>query len=122
MLIRIGIKRKILLTNNNKKLLWISLTVFLLAYLFLVGNALYDDIFSQWNLNKFDLNNDGFFSGNELNEKQAKAMAALNNSIGRNLAFITGIFFALPLALLTYIIGLIIMKRKKTTHNNVCEK
>ncbi|RCU56956.1 hypothetical protein DU428_08380 [Oceanihabitans sediminis] len=106
-------KRKKIFRKNKRRLLWISLTVFLLAYLSVVGSALYDDIYAQWNLNSYDLNKDGFFSGNEINEKQSQAMAKLTNDIGRNLSFITGIIFGLPFMILTYIGGLILTKRKK---------
>ena len=112
-LIMILAKRKKIFRKNKRRLLWISLTVFLLAYLSVVGSALYDDIYAQWNLNSYDLNKDGFFSGNEINEKQSQAMAKLTNDIGRNLSFITGIIFGLPFMILTYIGGLILTKRKK---------
>ena len=107
------IKRKKLFQKNKRQLLWISLTVFLLAYLSVVGSALYDDIYVQYNLNTYDLNKDGIFSGNEINEKQSQAMAKLTNDLGRNLSFITGVIFGLPFFILTYIGGLIAIKLKK---------
>ena len=79
--------------------------VILTFYLLIVGQATYSDIYAQWNLNKFDLNKDGFFSGKEITTEQKVAMRNLTSDTGRNLSFITGIIFSGIIAFFVYIIG-----------------
>ncbi len=90
------------------------MTVFLLAYLFIVGSATYDDIYYQWDLNRYDLNKDGLFSGQEITEDQKAAMQRLINDVGRNFSFITGLIFAGVISTMVYLFGrlkLLITKR-----------
>ncbi|MBC3846419.1 hypothetical protein H8K90_08510 [Winogradskyella echinorum] len=117
----IFLKRKRIFGIGKLKWFWISLTVFFLFYLFIVGGATFDDIYAQWNSNKFDLNQDGFFSGNEITPEQQEAMRNLTSDTGRNFSFITGLIFSGIIALFVYGIGKIteLIKKKKTTHNNV---
>jgi len=64
-------------------------------YLIIVGGALYLDTYYQWDLNKYDLDKDGFFgSPNETTPDQKLAMQRLTNDLGRNLSFITGLVFS----------------------------
>ena len=112
-LILIVIKRKRLLIENRKKWIWISLTIFLAAYLFIVGSATINDIYYQWDLNNFDLDKDGIFSGQEKTAKQEQAMFKLSNDVGRNFSFITGLMFAFILAVITYVTGQIIELNKR---------
>lgn len=100
-------KRKRIYGNGKRQWFWISLTVFFLFYLFIVAGATYSDIYAQWNLNKFDLNKDGFFGGNEITTEQNEAMRNLTSDTGRNFAFITGIIISGILALSVYIGGTI---------------
>jgi phosphoglycerol transferase MdoB-like AlkP superfamily enzyme len=113
-------KRKRIFGIGKWKWFWISLTVFFLFYLFIVGGATYSDIYAQWNLNKFDLNKDGFFSGNEITAEQSEAMRNLTSDTGRNFSFITGLIFSGIIAFFVFGIGKITeqIKKKKTTHNN----
>lgn len=114
-------KRKRIFGNGKLKWFWISLTVFFLFCLFIVGGATYDYIYAQWNSNKFDLNQDGFFDGNEITPEQQAAMINLTSDTGRNFSFITGLIFSGIIALFVFGIGKIteLIKKKKTTHNNV---
>jgi hypothetical protein len=49
----------------------------------------------QTELDKFDLNNDGFFNGNEINNEQKKAMRNVISDTGRNFAPITAILYTI---------------------------
>lgn len=104
-LVIVFFKRKRLFKNKKLKWFWISLTFFFLFYLLIVGQATYSDIYAQWNLNKFDLNKDGFFSGKEITTEQKVAMRNLTSDTGRNLSFITGIIFSGIIAFFIFIIG-----------------
>ena len=99
------IKRKSIFGNEKRKWFWISLTIFFLLYFFILGGATYSDIYAQWNLNKFDLNKDGFFSGNEITRDQKEAMRNLTNDTGRNFSFITGLIFSGLIAFFVYAIS-----------------
>ena len=90
---------------QRDKLLWVSVTIFLAAYLFVVGNATYDDIYYQWDLNRYDLDKDGFFGGLEITADQEAAMHRLTNDVGRNLSFATGFLFALFISATVYVFG-----------------
>ena len=90
--------------------------MFFAIYLLIVGGAAYSDIDAQWTMNKFDLNKDGFFSGDELTTVQEKAMRNLINDTGRNFSSIIGLFFSGIIALFVFICGYImeyICKKKK---------
>lgn len=79
------------------------MTVFLAVYLFVVGGATYDDIYYQWDLNRYDLDKDGLFGGEEITEEQKAAMQRLINDVGRNFSFITGFIFAGAIGTMTYL-------------------
>jgi len=102
-LVTIVIFRKRLFSRD--KWLWTSLTVFLVVYLFIVGSAMYDDIYYQLDLNRYDLDKDGLFGGEEITKDQEAAMQRLTSDVGRNFSFITGFIFALIVAGGVYIFG-----------------
>ena len=108
--------RKKLFSRN--KVLWISVTTFLVFYLLVVAGAAYDDLYCQWDLNRYDLNKDGIFSGQEITEKQKAAMQKLTNDVGRNFSFITGFIFAFIISSVVYVMGLLFTKFKKYNNEN----
>ena len=117
------LKRRKLFANGKWKWFWIGTTVFFGIYLLIVGGATYSDISSELALQKFDLNGDGFFSGEEVTPEQKEAMRKVISDTGRNFSFITGIIFSGIIAFFVFIGGILIeyinVKRIKTTHNNV---
>jgi hypothetical protein len=107
-LVAILFYRKNLFVKN--KLLWISITVFLIIYLYFVGSATYETVYYQWDLNRYDFNKDGFFGGREITSEQKEAMRKLTSDTGRNFSFITGFIFALIISIGVYVAGKIIAK------------
>lgn len=103
--------RKRLFTKN--KMLWASVTVFLVLYLLIVGTATFDAIYYQWDLNHYDLDKDGMFGGIEITDEQNEAMRKLTSDTGRNFSFLTGFVFALIISTAVYISGRVILKLKK---------
>lgn len=120
-LVIIGIKRNVLFQKNKRRWFWISVTVFFFFYLLKVGLSAFLTVFYRIELNSYDLNQDGFFSGNELTPEQEIAMQKVVSDVGRNFSFITGGIYALVMAIITFIIGKVVsqINRKKTSHNNV---
>ena len=110
-------KRKILFSTNKRKRIWISISVFCVVYTLIVGIAMLNDISCQLELNRFDLNNDGIFSGTEITKEQGKAMSRLINDTGRNFSFITGLIFSLIISTPFYWIVLF-FEKLKGKHNN----
>ena len=104
-LLTILIKRKKLFADRKRKIFWISVTVFLILYLFFVGSATYDDIYYQWDLNRYDLDKDGFFSGKEITKEQMAAEFKLTNDVGRNFSFVTGLIFSAIISSIVFIVG-----------------
>lgn len=83
------LKGKLKLSINK-----IALLSSLLTYIIIVASASYLSFKYQSELDAFDLNNDGLFSGNEINEEQQKAMQKVISDTGRNFAPFTGILFS----------------------------
>lgn len=101
---------------HKNKWLWKSVTLFFVLYLLIVGNATLRDIYYQWNLNRYDLDKDGMFSGKEITPEQSEAMLKLIRDTGRNFSFITGFIFAAIISTIVYISGLIISALSKNKH------
>ena len=110
-LLAILVYRKRLFTSN--KLFWTSLTVFLVIYSLIVGGATYEDIYYQWDLNRYDLDKDGMFGGEEITTEQEEAMRKLTSDTGRNFSFITGFVFAAIISTVVYILGRLTIKLKR---------
>ena len=100
-------------SDNKTKILWITVIVFLSIYLLIVGCATFDDIFYQWDINRYDLDKDGFFSQNEITKEQEAAMLRLTSDTGRNLSFITGLIFSLIISTGVFFALLSLLKPKK---------
>jgi hypothetical protein len=90
---------------NKNKWLWISLTVFLATYVFVVGMATYHYIYYQWDLNRYDLDNDRFFGRQKITEDQEAAMQRLTYDAGRNYSFATGFIFSSVVSGTVYVFG-----------------
>ncbi len=112
----ITLKRKQLFADTKWKWFWISVTVFFGVYLLILVRAIYLDVHFQSVLNEFDLNKDGFFSGEEITSEQQKAMKNVISDTGRNFAPITGLLFSGVISLFIFVGGKIIeyigLKRK----------
>ena len=67
----------------------------ILTYIIIVIFAIYLKIKFKAELEAYDLNKDGFFNDNEINEEQQKAMKNVISDTGRNLAPFTGILFSI---------------------------
>ena len=100
-------------SRSKKKTVWVSILTFLMIYTIIVGSATFEDIYCQWDLNKYDLNMDGFFSGNEINTNQQAAYDRLINDLGRNFTVFTGLIFSGVISLFVFIIGSGIEKYSK---------
>lgn len=97
------VKRKSFKKKN--KILFKSGLIFFFSYALLVGNALGHDLYYQWNLNQYDLDQDGFFtSPAETTPQQRLAMQRLINDVGRNSSFISGFIVSAILSLSTFIL------------------
>lgn len=107
------LKKKKLFRNNRKKSFWITVTVLLLLYSLIVGAATYEDIYAQWNANRYDLDGDGFFAGDEITEAQEAAMLRLTSDVGRNFSVFVGLIFTAVLALPIYILVRLIVNTKQ---------
>lgn len=75
----------------------------LLTYIITVASTSYLNLKYQSELDAFDLNKDGLFSGNEINEEQQKTMRKVISDTGRNFAPFTGIL----ISMINYIILLL---------------
>ena len=115
-LIFVFINRKKLFKKGKIKWIWTCATLFFAVYFFIVSFATYTAIYYQWDLNKFDLNGDGFFSGHEITAEQKVAMNKLTNDIGRNFSFITGLILSALISIPVFIVGRMIERKNGTTH------
>lgn len=100
------ISGKRIFRNSKRRSFWIGLIIFLIIYMIILCSALYDDIYCQWDLNKYDLNMNGVFENNEINSDQRAAYQRLINDTGRNVAVFTGLIFSGIISLAVFFIGL----------------
>ncbi len=112
-LLTILIKRKKLFVDRQRKIFWISVSVFFVFYLVIVGGATYDDIYYQYEANRLDLNKDGLFSTNEITNELNEVQGHLTNDVGRNFSFITGLIVSLIISTTVYLAGRVYLKIKK---------
>jgi len=104
---------KKIFSRSKKKSVWVSILFFLIIYTIIVGSATFEDIYCQWDLNKYDLNMNRVFSGNEINTNQQAALERLINDLGRNFTVFTGLIFSGVISLFVFIIGTGIEKYRK---------
>ena len=78
------------------------INLFLGTYILIIAYVILYDIYLQNNLNSFDIDNNGFFSGSEITIEQKKAMQKLSSDTGRNFSFITGLFYSAILSGIIY--------------------
>ncbi|MBE0393363.1 hypothetical protein [Flavobacterium sp. PL002] len=114
-LIAVLYQRKRLFTSIDQKWLWTSLTVFLIVYILIIGGAWYTTINSQLALEKFDLNQDGFFTANEITVAQKEALEKVTRDTGRSFSFLTGLFVAGVVGCIVFVFGkfIVFIKTKK---------
>jgi hypothetical protein len=74
---------------------------------------MFQDIYLQWNLTRYDLNKDNIFTGEEINEEQKNAMNRVIRDTGRNFAVITGLIFSVIISLPIFLVGVGMQKLKK---------
>ena len=86
-------------SKHKRKLL---INLFLGTYILIIAYVILYDIYLQNNLNSFDIDNNGFFSGSEITIEQKKAMQKLSSDTGRNFSFIIGLFYSAILSGLIY--------------------
>lgn len=96
------LKRKTLRRKNYA--LYKSFIIFLSAYALIVGNALGHDLYYQWDLNRYDLNQDSFFSKAEATSEQVLAMERLINDSDRNFSIISGFIVSAILSISVFIV------------------
>lgn len=60
----------------------------------IIGGAMYFDVQLKLNLQDFDLNGDGLFTGKEITEEQTMALYKVSNDVARHFSFITGIIIS----------------------------
>jgi hypothetical protein len=105
--------RRKLFIGTYQRWFWISAIVLFSIYGLIVGLAMFQDIYLHWNLNKYDLNNDGMFTGEEISDGQKIAMDRVIRDTGRNLAVITGFIFSAIISFPVFLIGIGIQRLKK---------
>lgn len=109
--------RKRMFKKGKRKWFSVCICIFLIFYILIVGSAIYLDISSELNLQKFDLNRDGFFSKNEITKEQKIAAIKVTSDIGRNFSFISGLFVSFIISLAIFFSGLFLKKIKVITSN-----
>ena len=95
-LIFLLLKRNMLRRKNPA--LYKSGLIFFFSYALVVGNALGHDVYYQWDLNRYDLNQDGLFSQKEASSAQALAMERRINDTSRNFSVISGFIVSIILS------------------------
>jgi len=102
----------------RNKWLFFSLALFFLLYFLIVSGSLYAGISAEMNLQKFDLDHNGFFTEEERTPAQKKAMRIFSNDTGRTFAPMTGLIFSGIISILVFVIGKLVslLKIKKSDY------
>ena len=110
--------------KSKRKNIWIGFAVFFAFYSFIVGSAALTDIKYKKELDSFDINKDGLFSGQEITPEQEAAMFRLTNDVGRNFTVFTGAFIGGIFGLFAYLItwGFDKFKRLKIEEKTIQNK
>ncbi|WP_339849307.1 hypothetical protein [uncultured Dokdonia sp.] len=98
-------KKKLLI---SRKWLFINTIVFLCVYFIVIAGTVYQDISLQLALQKFDLNSDGFFSGNEITPQQSEAMQKFVSDTGRTFSVISGLLYAGTITIIISLVRVVI--------------
>jgi hypothetical protein len=75
-------------------------------------------MYYQWDLNRYDLDKDGFFGGQEVTREQQAAMQRLINDVGRNFLIFTGLIFSFVISVAIYFAGWILKRVKGSYERN----
>jgi len=100
--------RQRLMQKKYWKSFWIAVIFSLFIYGLFVGLVAFGDIKSQIELNQFDLNGDGFYSGDERTKDYEEAMFNYTSDTGKNFSVIFGLGFSAIVALPVLLLGLFI--------------
>lgn len=107
-LVALLMNRKQIYKKGKWSAFWISLTVFFAVYLLLLTGVIFLEYHYDVALQKFDLNGDGNFSGDEITSEQQIAMRNVTNDLGRTFAAYTGVFISGFIASAVFLVGKII--------------
>ncbi|MBA6354169.1 MULTISPECIES: hypothetical protein [unclassified Colwellia] len=92
---------------SRKKLAFpskISLYIFAISYGLIIYSVFGYEVYLEFQLNKFDLNNDGMFNGLEITASQELAMSKVISDTGRTFAPLTGFICSSLISLLSLLI------------------
>jgi hypothetical protein len=103
-----GVNHKFL--SGKLKNVSISAISATLVYAFIIVSVAYVEHKLDIELAAFDLNGDGFFSGNEITQNQEKAMYRVTSDTGRTFAPYTGTVFSVFYFLVVWFLLFIISK------------
>jgi len=95
------------LRHSGKKLALaskVSLYTFVISYSLIIYLVFGYEVYLEFQLNKFDLNNDGIYSGLEVTASQKLAMSKVISDTGRTFAPFTGFIFSSLIGLLSLFI------------------
>ncbi len=103
---------------NFSSALKFSIYIFAVIYGLIIYSSLLTEFYLDYQLNKFDLNNDGMFSGAEVTQGQQLAMQKVVSDTARTFAPFTGFVFSGLISLIFYI-GFKLVSLVKKSPNKV---
>ena len=116
-IIAVGIYYVSKFSKWNPSNLRLALINFVVIYLLIIIGVFIYDVYLSYKVSTFDLDGDGFFTGEEWTPEYAKYSAKLVNDLGRNLVPITGFIISFLNSILFFVILTLgkIIKRRKTS-------
>ena len=99
--------------KNQKYKLRLAVNIFIISYFLTLSFVIFKEFHLQWELNQFDINNDGFFTGKELNDKQKLSLNRYVNDTGRTFAPVTSLFSSFLITLLSLLLYTFVIKKRK---------
>ena len=89
------------------KLRYSFFIIIFMSYLIIIVGVNIYDLYLTMNLNSFDINGDGMFTGSEVSIQQEKALNLVVNDSGRNMIYFTGLVNAILITLLVLLMHVI---------------
>jgi hypothetical protein len=97
----------------------VSLYIFVISYGLIIYSVFGYEVYLEFQLNKFDLNNDGIFSGLEITASQELAMSRVTSDTGITFAPFTGFIFSGLISFLSLLILKLFVLVKNTPNKRL---
>lgn len=99
--------------DSKRKGIWIAISTFLVFFLLIVGSDLMEYFNIQLDLMKYDINKNGIFDSNELNQEQTELYQLVISQSERNIWLLNGFITSFFTSIIAYFVSLVFVGKSK---------